>query len=162
MVIKQILVPIDFSKDAMAALAYARGLARPLGAELLLLHVVEPIHFITVADVYDEQRRTTDAHLSRIGADLHKHGQRYRILVKGGVPSQVIAECAKIDGADLIVMGTHGRTGLAHMLIGSVAEKVVRLATCPVLTVRRGHSVGRLQQTSARAQRPARSKHRVQ
>jgi nucleotide-binding universal stress UspA family protein len=58
-------------------------------------------------------------------------------MVKGGVPARVIVDTAKSAGADMIVMGTHGRTGLAHMLIGSVAEKVVRTAGCPVLAVRR-------------------------
>jgi universal stress protein A len=137
MAIKRILVPVDFSQDSLNALNSARGLARQFDAELLLLHVIAPIDLITVSDVFEEQRRAGDAAFTRIGADLRAAGQRFRVMVKAGVPSRVIVDTAKRTGADLIVMGTHGRTGLAHMLIGSVAEKVVRTATCPVLAVRR-------------------------
>lgn len=143
-VIRRILVPIDFSTDSLNALASACDLAKRVGAELLLLHVVEIIY---VADPYvaagadiggflDEQRRMAKQQLARIAADLKKKGRRIGIMVEGGVPSQVIVDTAKRKGMDLIVMGTHGRTGIAHMLIGSVAEKVVRTASCPVLTVR--------------------------
>ena len=135
--IKRILVPVDFSQGSLNALSSARDLAKQFGAELLLLHVIAPIDFITVSDVYDEQRRASDAALTRIGADLRAAGQRFRVIVAGGVPSHVIVDTAKRTGTDLIVMGTHGRTGLAHMLIGSVAERVVRTAACPVLAVRR-------------------------
>jgi universal stress protein A len=135
--VKRILVPVDFSQGSLNALRWARNLARQFGAELLLLHVVAPIDFITVSDVYEEQRRSSDAALARIGADLRAADQRFRVMVEGGVPSHVIVETAKRAGADLIVMGTHGRTGVAHLLIGSVAEKVVRTAGCPVLAVRR-------------------------
>jgi universal stress protein A len=137
MQIKRILVPVDFSQDSLNALNSARDLAQHFGAELLLLHVIAPIDLITVSEVFDEQRRASDAALARIGADLHAAGQRFRLMVKAGVPSGVIVDTAKRAGADLIVIGTHGRTGLAHMLIGSVAEKVVRTAPCPVLAVRR-------------------------
>jgi universal stress protein A len=132
-----ILVPVDFSPDSLNALSSARGLAKQFGAELLLLHVIAPIDLITVSDVFEEQRRAGDAALTRIGAELRTAGQRFRVMVKAGVPSRLIVDTARRSGADLIVLGTHGRTGLAHMLIGSVAEKVVRTATCPVLTVRR-------------------------
>jgi universal stress protein A len=135
--IKRILVPVDFSQDSLNALGWAGDLARQFDAELLLLHAIEPIAFFTVSDVYDEQRRSSDAALARIGADLRAAGQRFRIMVKGGVPARVIVDTAKRTGADMIVIGTHGRTGLTHMLIGSVAEKVVRTAGCPVLAVRR-------------------------
>jgi nucleotide-binding universal stress UspA family protein len=74
--------------------------------------------------------------MARLAADLGKKGRSVRTLTKRGSPAQVIVDTAKRNGADLIVMGTHGRTGLAHMLIGSVAERVVRTAHCPALTVR--------------------------
>lgn len=134
--LKRILVPIDFSTHSLNALAYARGLAQQFGAELLLLHVIEPIQFITVSDVYDEQRRRSDAALTRLGDDLVRQGVKVHIRVEPGVPAHVIVQAAKNSGVDMISMGTHGRSGLAHMLIGSVAERVVRSATCPVLTVR--------------------------
>jgi universal stress protein A len=157
MAIKRILVPVDFSDDSRNALAYARDFAKPLGAELSLLHVVEPIYYATPADMYvaspnvamllDEQRRLATKHLQRIAADLKKKGQRVRAAVKTGAPSQVIIDSTR--GADLIIMGTHGRTGLVHMLMGSVAEKVVRGANCPVLTLR--HAAAK----KARKKRPA-------
>jgi nucleotide-binding universal stress UspA family protein len=135
--IKRILVPVDFSEDSLHALGAARDLARQFDSELLLLYVIAPIDLITVSEVFEDQRRAGDAALTRIGADLRAAGQRFRVMVEAGVPARVIVDTAKRSRADLIVLGTHGRTGLAHMLIGSVAEKVVRTASCPVLAVRR-------------------------
>jgi universal stress protein A len=152
--IKRILVPIDFSEDSLNALSLARGLAERFDAEVLLLYVIEPIHFITVSDVYDEQRRLSDAELRRIGADLREAGQRFRIMVKNGLPSHVIVDTAKRSRTDLIVVGTHGRTGLTHMLIGSVAEKVVRTAGCPVLVVRRAAGTQRARKRTYSPRRP--------
>ncbi len=147
MAIKRILVPVDFSADALSALQYAAAFAKVFKAELLILYVVEPIYYATPTDMYaasaesamlaQEQRRTAEQQLVRIGADLKKQGLRHRAMVKGGSPSQVIVDTARTSGADLIIMATHGRTGLAHMFMGSVAEKVVRSAACPVLTTRR-------------------------
>ena len=146
MAIKRILVPIDFSKDSLDALTYATEFAAPFGAELALLHVVEPIYYATPTDMYtanvntatliEEQRRAAEQQLARIVAGLEKKGRRVRAAVKTGAASKVIGDSAKKDRADLIIMATHGRTGLAHMFMGSVAEKVVRSAACPVLTVR--------------------------
>jgi nucleotide-binding universal stress UspA family protein len=84
----------------------------------------------------EEQRRLGEQQLARIGADLEKKGQRFRALIKSGSPPQQITDTAKRQHVNLIIMATHGRTGLAHMFMGSVAEKVVRTASCPVLTVR--------------------------
>ena len=147
MAIKRIMIPVDFSDDSLKALAYARDFAKPFGAELCVLYVVEPIYYATPADMYatspniamliDEQRRIGAQQLTRINADLKKKGARVRTLQKTGSAAQCIVDTAKSLKADLVVMGTHGRTGLAHMLMGSVAEKVVRTAACPVLTVRR-------------------------
>jgi nucleotide-binding universal stress UspA family protein len=150
MAVKRILVPVDFSKDSLRALAYAGDLAKSFGAELRLLHVVDQTYLANapefsfanpkLAKLLEEQWQAAQAQMIRIGADLGKKRQRVRILMKGGSPAQVIADTARSSAADLIVMGTHGRTGLAHMLIGSVAERVVRIASCPVLTVRHGTS----------------------
>jgi universal stress protein A len=148
--IKRILVPVDFSGDSLRALGAARDLARQFDSELLLLHVIAPIDLITVSEVFDEQRRAGDAALTRIGADLRAAGQRFRVMVETGVPARVIVDTAKRSRADLIVLGTHGRTGLAHMLIGSVAEKVVRTASCPVLAVRRSVKKKRARKRKAR------------
>jgi universal stress protein A len=146
MLVKRILVPVDFSKDSLNAVTYAAEFARPFGAELLLLYVVEPIYYATPTDPYavnanvatliEEQRRLGEQQLARLGADLKKKGQPFRALIKSGSPPQLITDTAKRQRASLIIMATHGRTGLAHMFMGSVAEKVVRTASCPVLTVR--------------------------
>jgi nucleotide-binding universal stress UspA family protein len=147
MAIKRILVPIDFSRDSLHALAYARDLSRAFHAELLLLHVVDQTYLAGVpelrvanpalAKLLDDQWQIAKTHVAHLGARLEKKGQRLQTLTKRGSPAQVIADTAKRTAADLIVMGTHGRTGITHMFLGSIAEKVVRTATCPVLTVRR-------------------------
>jgi nucleotide-binding universal stress UspA family protein len=146
MAVKRILVPVDFSDDSLKALVYARDFAKPFGAEFAVLHVIEPIYYATPADMYatspniamfiDEQRRIGMQQLARIGADLKKKGERVRTLLKTGSAAQCIVDTAKSIKADMIVISTHGRTGFVHMLMGSVAEKVVRTAGCPVLTVR--------------------------
>ncbi len=140
----RILVPLDFSAPSMNALTHARGLAKRFGAALTVLHVVEPVY---VAEPYmgiapevgrflDEEIRNAKSILARIAADLKKQRLKVRTLVVAGPPALLIVDTAQSSGANLIVMATHGRTGLAHAFIGSVAEKVVRTATCPVLTVR--------------------------
>lgn len=144
--IKRILVPVDFSADSLAALEYARGLAKRLYAELLILHVVDQTVLAHTAELsmanpqwatlLDEQWRAGGARLERLSATLRKRHQRVRALLKRGAPAPSIVETAKRTAVDLIVMGTHGRTGMTHMLMGSVAEKVVRMAHCPVLTMR--------------------------
>jgi nucleotide-binding universal stress UspA family protein len=153
MLLKRILVPVDFSKDSLNAVTYAAEFAQPFGAELLLLYVVEPIYYATPTDPYavnanvamliEEQHRLGEQQLTRIGADLEKKEQRFRALIKSGSPPQLITDTARSQRADLIIMATHGRTGLAHMFMGSVAEKVVRTASCPVLTVRSTAKPGR-------------------
>jgi universal stress protein A len=163
MAIKRILVPVDFSEDAMNALEYAGDFAQKFGGELLILHVVEPIYYGTPADMYvtspnlslllDEQRAVATQQLARLSAKLEQKGQRHRTMLKTGVPAQVIADTARSKHADLIVMSTHGRTGLAHILMGSVTEKVVRHAGCPVLTVRRMALKGR--KRAPRSKKPA-------
>jgi universal stress protein A len=153
MPIKHILVPVDFSKDSLRALAYASNFAKLFDSDLAILHVIEPIYYATGADMYvtspnvtlllDEQRRISARQLARLEADLKKKGRRVRTVLKAGSPAQVIIATAKRARAELIIMATHGRTGLAHMLMGSVAEKVVRGARCPVLTVRHGAAPSR-------------------
>jgi len=158
MVVKRILVPIDFSPDSLHALTYARDLAKRFGAELLILHVVDQTYLAGAPELslanpgfatfLTEQWRIACEQTDRLGAELTRRRQRCRTMVKRGPPAQVIVDTARRGGADLIVMATHGRTGLAHMLIGSVAERVVRSAHCAVLTVRR----------TATRQRPAGSR----
>ena len=116
--IRRILVPTDFSQTSDAALAQARELASALGASLHLVHVVE------------------DASRSECLAASLEAGLGYETALLTGPAARTIVEYATTRRFDLIVMGTHGRTGVAHLLLGSVAEQVVRTASCPVLTVR--------------------------
>ena len=146
MPIKRVLVPVDFSGDSLNALAYARELVKPFKAEVVLVHVIEPIYYAAPADMYmaspnlatiiDEQQRMAGQQLKRIAADLEKRRLRVHSVLKTGSPAHVIIETAQRLRADLIVMATHGHTGLVHLFMGSVAEKVVRGANCAVLTVR--------------------------
>jgi nucleotide-binding universal stress UspA family protein len=150
--ITRILVPTDFSPTADAALDYAFGLAERFGATLQLLHVLDdPFVFEGMsAEAYiAEAPMLRTAMLDDAREKLrHRAGPREpRVQVETevlfGHGARTIAEYAAERGVDLIVMGTHGRTGFAHLLLGSIAERLVRTAPCPVLTVRhpeaRGH-----------------------
>jgi nucleotide-binding universal stress UspA family protein len=129
------LVPLDFSACADCALAHAIGLATTLHARLTLLHVtslllVAETHIAPYqAELEADARRALEAYLQRV----HDAGVEGNIALVCGVPWREIIAMAKTQGADLIVMGTHGWTGLAHLVLGTVAERVVRLAPCPVL-----------------------------
>ena len=144
--IRKILVPIDFSPPSDEALAYAASLAAEFGASLHLLHVVEDriLYGAWPAEVYigqlpglrddlikDAEARVADGIKAAASRGVDAAGQ---VLV--GLPFQTIIEAARGGDVDLIVLGTHGRTGFTHMLLGSVAERVVRHAPCPVLVVR--------------------------
>ena len=142
--IRRILVPHDFSEHSDAALAHADGLARLSRASLHLLHVIQPppLHAVTPAgpvqiampvEVTDAARIEARELLRRIARSSRADAQ---VHVEEGSPTAVICRFAERHRTDLIVMGTHGRAGLAHLLLGSVAERVLRRAPCPVLTVR--------------------------
>lgn len=142
-IINQILVPTDFSESADAALTYAATLADQVGAAISLVHVFEDPD---VLSVYSEQYvPTSQALREQILTDLRRRlSERMQALGRpggtpkvlfGGTAAAIVAN-ARERGTDLIVMGTHGRHGMAHLLLGSVAERVVRTAACPVLVVR--------------------------
>jgi nucleotide-binding universal stress UspA family protein len=142
------LVPIDLSAYADQALAYAIRLASTLEAHMTLLHVMQPLPMAGVdmgvtlpatylQEVEAEVQRSMEAALARVTAA----GLIGECVVLYGVPFQEIVDTAKARQVDLIIMGTHGRTGLLHVLLGSVAEKVVRLAPCSVLVVRQADQV---------------------
>ena len=142
----RILVPTDFSPPSQMALDQARMLAQTFGSSLQLLHVVEePIPstgfvadgFAPETDSLREGRlaQARDA-LARLVSATDRAHVRVRTDAVMGVPAAAIVDYAVATGTDLIVMGTNGRTGLAHLLMGSVAEQVVRTASCAVLTVR--------------------------
>ena len=136
-VLKTVLVATDFSPPSDAALAYGRALARTFGASLHLLHVVEN-YFLrpTAAAPYmiqEARTRMLDEQLN--DEDRQQLGARTTLEISDE-PADAIAGYAKAQKIDLIVMGTHGRSGLERLLVGSVAEHVIRTAPCPVLTVR--------------------------
>ena len=143
MAIQHILVPTDFSDYAAHALDYAIELAKTLQARLTVLYV---FHVSTLAlgeappAVLDEtlQAMETNAQqqTQQALARVLKAGLQGDSLIVEGTPFQAIVETAESRDVDLIVMGTHGRTGLTHVLMGSVAERVVRIAPCPVLVTR--------------------------
>jgi len=142
--IKKILVPIDFSDYSKKALQYTVNFAKHFNSEICLLYVIEPVIYpadlsmgqmvIPNADV-DYGEKAEDELLalakSEIGDLLS-----YKILVKTGKPFMEIIDTAKEIDSDLIIISTHGHTGVEHLLFGSTSEKVVRKAPCPVLTMR--------------------------
>jgi nucleotide-binding universal stress UspA family protein len=140
----KILHPTDFSECAAQAQAMAVDLAGKLGAEIVLLQVLveTPLYgesilsMPKVQSVYDAQRKWAEETLEARADDLRRRGLKVSWRAQVGVPFEEIVKVAEEERADMIVMGTHGRTGLGRAFLGSVAERVVRLAPCPVLTVR--------------------------
>ena len=135
----RILVPTDFSDCSELAFQYAHQLAREFDAELRLVHVINPHAFpfgdkYTALDPAQLLRETDAAAQKQMRSIGSKAGARYSVRVIHGSPAVEICHDAN-DDADLIVISTHGRTGLGHLLIGSVAEHVVRYAHCPVLVI---------------------------
>jgi universal stress protein A len=137
------LVPTDFSADAEQALDYAIRLARALNARLTVLHVIPPVPMaggdmgVTLPETYlQEVEEAVQGSMEEALARVTAAGLTGERVILYGVPFQEIVEAAKARQVDLIVMGTHGRTGFLHVLLGSVAERVVRLAPCPVLVTR--------------------------
>ena len=146
-VFRRILHPTDFSRASGAALDRALRLVEQNGAELLLVHVLAPTPpmvgegFVspgTYEVLEASARREAQKRLSALVARAQKRTARVKGLLLHGLPHDQVARAARSRGADLIVMGTHGRTGLSKLFLGSVAGRVVQLAPCPVLTVRGG------------------------
>jgi universal stress protein A len=146
--IKRILVPTDFSPASLKAVDYAIDLAKPHKALLLFIFVIEPMNYAVPrfyprpTELLEEQRKMATEHLSRVIEQVRKRYKNCRGEVHFGVVYQVISEVAQSSKSDIIVMSTHGHTGLQHLLMGSVAERVVRGATIPVLTVRAAGKAG--------------------
>ena len=144
--LKKILCPTDFSENSEHALKYALALATLSQAKLQLFHVVEPISYPRSTELFepvlDEVELTMKMEAAyqkqledQVTALKEEYSKITGKLVTGNTFLEII-QVARDDAVDMIVMGTHGRTGLAHVLIGSVAERVVREAPCPVLTVK--------------------------
>jgi nucleotide-binding universal stress UspA family protein len=142
--LKRILVPTDFSDPSDVALRYGVKLADAFGARLHLLHVVEllveqrwaaELAMVAAVDVEAESRARSDAALAQLLTRDERERYSATLVSVTGAPFLEIVRYARREDIDLIVMGTHGRSAIAHLLVGSVAENVVRKAPCPVLTV---------------------------
>lgn len=141
---KEILVPVDFSDCSLTALEYALALAGKLGSRVTLLHVVEPALYpqnsFSVTPAVDEANQTLMSsgreRLAALKERLATERLAIETLVRVGRAQSEISDTANAMGSDLIVMGTHGDAGLKQVLLGGTAERVVRQASCPVLTVR--------------------------
>jgi nucleotide-binding universal stress UspA family protein len=142
--LKRILVPTDFSESARHALTYAVSFAREYKAEIVLLHVVENLTVgyasdlfpVPMAEVFEEISGYAKIELGKLAAEVRSKGAEVREQVIQGKPSAEILRIAREEAADMIVLGTHGKGLLDQALFGSTAERVLRKAPCPVLTVR--------------------------
>jgi nucleotide-binding universal stress UspA family protein len=135
--LNNLLVAVNFDEASNVAMVYARSLAKNFGARLHVLHVMENVFLRPMAN----DPRAVEAGITRRLLDSLTDEDRTAlhavpVIRKSDAPADEIVKYAQSEGIDLIVMGTHGRPGLAHFLMGSVAEKVVRTAPCPVLTLR--------------------------
>lgn len=142
--IKKIMVPVDFSAASRAALWRASELATALGASIELLHVLElPAAHVMASEAYvplpleyrQDVRRHAEHHLND-WLSTSSVGPTVRHELRDGKPFTEITSYARQHGIDLIVMGTHGRGGMSHLLLGSVTENVIRTSPCPVLVIR--------------------------
>lgn len=141
--IRNILVPVDFSEHSRKALRYARPFAEQFGAQLTLLHVIEPIvlpvdiAYVPAAPIEIDEQRMADAR-TQLGLIAKELGATVPVesAVRLGRAWKEITDAARQKHMDLLIIATHGYTGLKHALLGSVAEKIVRHAPCPVLVVR--------------------------
>lgn len=142
--INSILVPIDFSAHSRNALRYAAPMAEQFGASLRLVYVVEPTVYpadlgfgqVVLPGVEDELREKGAAELQELIRQEIGGRVKATAVVRTGKPHQEILREAAEQKVDLIVVATHGHTGVEHMLFGSTAERIVRNATCPVMTIR--------------------------
>ncbi|MET0389197.1 MAG: universal stress protein [Polyangiales bacterium] len=145
--IQKIVCPMDFSNCAQQALNYALDLAKQFQAEISIVHAYEdPAAYVTPmpmsgyvgpgAELLLELRKQLEVRLEQCKVEAQQAGVQVRTELLEGAPYRVVLDWAKEWGANLIVIGTHGHTGLAHALLGSVTERVVRMSECPVLTIR--------------------------
>jgi nucleotide-binding universal stress UspA family protein len=135
---KRILCPIEFEGNSVDALKEAGMLGAAGNGTVIVLHAVfiNPLatEGFVLAELQDSQRRDANEKL-KLAAENHLHGINYELAVEIGDPGDCILEAVKQLNADLVVMTTHGRRGFTHLLLGSVAERVVRLSSVPVLTL---------------------------
>jgi len=141
--IRHILVPVDFSENTPAILDWTAHLAEEHGSRVTLLHAYHlPVEFQQLEgaylppDFWQSVRTEAETNLRRFAEELERKKIRVETAVCEGYAATVIVEEASTRRADLIVIGTHGRSGIKHLLLGSIAERVVQKAPCPVLTVK--------------------------
>lgn len=142
--IKKILVPVDFSENSKKTLRYAASFAKLTAASLYLLHVVEPTIYpsdfaigqLTFPNIENDLRERAEAELGNLAKSDVLKALSVVTMVKDGIPFVESTAYAKDEEIDLIIISTHGHTGVEHILFGSTAEKIVRKAPCPVLVVR--------------------------
>jgi nucleotide-binding universal stress UspA family protein len=149
--IATILVPLDVGEPCEAIAGWAIEWARMKRSRLVLLHVLPQVNayatpvFVdqrTYDDYYARAREGATGRMERIAATAFAAGVEATVSVRVGFAAEEILAAAREEGADLIILGTHGRRGLAHLVLGSTAEKVVRLAHCSVFVVKEPHPVG--------------------
>jgi len=144
MTVTKILVPIDFSDHSKAAIAHACEVAKAFGADVVLHHVVEaalyPVAYgmapVSSVNFEEDAKQNAATAMAPLLDELSQAGVKASSLIETGMASVRICETAEREGFDLIVIATHGLTGLAHLLMGSTAERVVRHAKCAVLSVK--------------------------
>lgn len=148
--IRRILIPIDFSEHSKNALRYAASFAKHFGAELVLVYVVEPAIYpadfafgqVGMPDLEIELKERGQIELDKMLQSFRGAGMKGKAIVRIGKPFLEIITVAEEERIDLILIATHGHTGMEHILFGSTAEKVVRKAKCPVLVVRSQERMG--------------------
>lgn len=142
--VKKILFPTDFSEGSNNALPYAADMARHYGAKLYLFHVIQDIAeatgwyvpHVSLDELYKDMEKNAAKEMDRYGVEEFRGLKDIERIVVKGTPYKEILKFAGENKADLIVIGTHGRKGIDRVIFGSTAEKVVRDAPCPVLSVR--------------------------
>ena len=160
---ERILVPVDFSKHSERAVRVSAQLARRYGSALEIVHVYEPVAYALPGDYALFTAEQLDAlcveferHLAAMKQlALASGALQVKTHLRRGPCATSICEFAREGAFDLIVMGTHGRSGLSHLLLGSVAERVLRSAPCPVLTVKEQDTVGSSAAEQARPEQPS-------
>jgi len=141
--IRKILLPTDFSEPSERAVGYAAMFAKSLDASVHLVHVLDdPLlvgnawHAADMTTVREERYQTGRATLASVASTLHRPADMVSLEVRTGIAADEIVKAALDYGCDVIIMATHGRSGLSHLMLGSVTEAVIRRAPCPVLAVR--------------------------
>lgn len=143
--VNKILCPIDFSEHSMEALDNAIELAQQLSSKLILTHVISPIPVVptpshpsefNITSYREMLKESSEKNMDSIIEDKVPRDLDFEKIIRSGDPAQEIDGVAKEQDVDLMVISTHGRSGLQHLIFGSVAEKIIRHSSCPVLTIK--------------------------